>query len=598
MWAGGLTWRPVTLRADHLRARTRQRTLRRTTRPDRCGAPARHPAARAAWPPSEAAPGLRRPRSRRRRSAHAPGQPVHASARPAARTLQPPPRPATPEPHRRRRPADWLARPRARVRPVGSARASERPRAAKTPPSRPRRHGPVPGRPTARAPRQPPHRVPAPPPPGATPAGRGRVRDRSPRPAPGAPPGALAARPTGTQPNAPGDGGTAPAFRSPATRPLRRPPRPRSESRAARRRARPVRGRRPVRPRPPATASACRRGAPRAGADSSPRSAPGLRSALALPAPPPARIRPPTGWGSALAAARAAPADCPWSRLGRDLVPAHPAEPERPSATAHARPRSASPGPRALEAPEAAHQARARRTSAQHARPEAAGPRTPAPARTPDPATARHRPQPEAALSPLLPRVGSAPPTRPRTDRAYPRRAARTRFRARRAAEPQATQGDRAAARTAGAGRRRPAPSLIPLRRPGSPAYLALSQSRTRAAPTCPPPPHRAPPVPTRVRISDPRSGRRAPHAPAGVPGASASAWIAPACPSPPERKPQRHTQTNLARTAGRSDSCAMRLANFDLVDPRPLGDLRVSASPGERGGVISARTAVLHPGL
>src|SRR4029077_3651580 len=116
-------------------------------------------------------------------------------------------------------------------------------------------------------------------------------------------------------------------------------------------------------------------------------------------------------------------------RLGSALVSAHPAEPARPSATAHVRPRSANPGPRALEAPEAPHLAPVRRTSAQRARPEADAPRTPAPARTPDPATARHRPQPEAVLSPLLPRAGSAPPTRPRTDRAYPRCAARTRSR-------------------------------------------------------------------------------------------------------------------------------------------------------------------------
>src|ERR1700746_3587498 len=137
MWAGGLTWQPVTLRADHLRARTRQRTERRTTRPDRCGARARHPAARAALPPSEEAPGLRCPRSRRRQSAHATGQPVHVSTPPAAPTLPPPPPPrpppppprlATPEPHRTRRPAGPLARPRARVRPVGPARASARPR--------------------------------------------------------------------------------------------------------------------------------------------------------------------------------------------------------------------------------------------------------------------------------------------------------------------------------------------------------------------------------------------------------------------------------------------------------------------------------------
>src|SRR6202042_2077445 len=73
------TWRPGIPRADHLRARTRPRTGRRTTRPDRCGARARYPAARAAWPPSAAAPGLRCPRSRRRRSARATGQPVPAS---------------------------------------------------------------------------------------------------------------------------------------------------------------------------------------------------------------------------------------------------------------------------------------------------------------------------------------------------------------------------------------------------------------------------------------------------------------------------------------------------------------------------------------
>ena len=35
-------------------------------------------------------------------------------------------------------------------------------------------------------------------------------------------------------------------------------------------------------------------------------------------------------------------------------------------------------------------------------------------------------------------------------------------------------------------------------------------------------------------------------------------------------RKPRHHTKTNLATTAGRSDSCAMRLANFDLAGPPP----------------------------
>src|SRR5690348_14187295 len=96
-------------------------------------------------------------------------------------------------------------------------------------------------------------------------------------------------------------------------------------------------------------------------------------------------------------------------------------------------------------------------------------PRTPAPALRPGPATAHHRPR--TAVAGLLPPppARSAPPPRPGTGPAQLLRAARTLSPGRPAAEPEAAPAGPAAACTANAARRTPAPSPFRPRRPGHP---------------------------------------------------------------------------------------------------------------------------------
>src|SRR6516165_5466239 len=95
--------------------------------------------------------------------------------------------------------------------------------------------------------------------------------------------------------------------------------------------------------------------------------------------------------------------------------PAHRARTGPPTATASGRHDLASHAPPAPKAPGTAHPARARRRPAPPARPAAAAPRTPAPAPTPHPATAHHRPRTTAAGPPPPPPAKSAPPARPET---------------------------------------------------------------------------------------------------------------------------------------------------------------------------------------
>src|SRR5262249_36012930 len=147
--------------------------------------------------------------------------------------------------------------------------------------------------------------------------------------------------------------------------------------------------------------------------------------------------------------------------------------PPNPAARGH--PARAGPAPPSPPARGTAHPDRGRRRSARPVRPVAAAPRRPAPARRPGLATAHHRPR-TAAAAPRPPLTArSARPARPGTGPARLPRAARTRPPARRAADPADAPAGPAAARTADGRWRTPAPSLIPLLRPGPPA--------------CPPPP-------------------------------------------------------------------------------------------------------------
>ena len=83
---------------------------------------------------------------------------------------------------------------------------------------------------------------------------------------------------------------------------------------------------------------------------------------------------------------------------------------------------------------------------------------TPRSAPTPDPATARHRRHTAADAARPPPRTGSTPPTRRGTDPGLRRRSSRTRSPWPAAAAPEASRAGRAAARTADADWRRPAP--------------------------------------------------------------------------------------------------------------------------------------------
>ena len=209
-----------TSRRSPARARTARRKMQPARRPDRSRARARHPAARAVWPRSAAAPEPRRPRLEANaiwpRNSSTRARPSSSSGPASARRQQL---------ESRVERASLQMRLRGGERALGSPRGIARQRDRSLQKRRRRRHaarGPAPDRPTARAQKRPPRRVPAPPPPDATPDDRGPAPDRSPPPTPGAPPGVPPPPPTRTRPNAPADGGISPARRSSATRRLRR----------------------------------------------------------------------------------------------------------------------------------------------------------------------------------------------------------------------------------------------------------------------------------------------------------------------------------------------------------------------------------------
>ena len=385
-------------------------------------------------------------------------------------------------------------------RPGGPGRPSARPRAARTPPPRPGRRGPGPGPLTAPAPRPPPHRVPAPP-----------------RQVPGPPVRITVAV---------GHLGQRPVHRPPLLRRRRRvdrrpdqrmpePHRPpisqqpvglgrrRSrgrDRRAARPPARPAPDPRPARPPRPAAATACRPGS----ASSRRRKRCSIRAGSRRAGQPePARqLR----RASARAAAPAAPAGCLASRPRSGPGPAHRAGTGPPSPAARGRPRPAGPDLQVRQPPELL--ARLARGEDQ---PDRLGQQPPRHERQ----HLRRRPvQPlrvidHAQQRPVLRHLrqqGSARPARPgtgpaRAPVAQPERdAQRVALRTR-----QVAPAGPAAARTADAGRRTPAPSPIPPPPPGPPACPPPPRPGTPAAPTCPPPPHPAPPAPARARSQIPQ---------------------------------------------------------------------------------------------
>ena len=218
--------------------------------------------------------------------AHSP-QPPEAPARPPARRTRT-------SPALRRAPADR----------VGPNPGSARPLARGTRPLRRCRREPARARPSAPARRPRARRDPKPRARDATRADRDRPRDRSPRPARGAPPGGPARAPPGRPPSAPAGDGTARGHRSRSTRRsapvLRRPLRARARRpRATARSCRP-----PARPRPSAAVAGCRPGATRAGAGSSARSGSQRRRRREV------RIRPRALPASMPAATRAGRAGC------------------------------------------------------------------------------------------------------------------------------------------------------------------------------------------------------------------------------------------------------------------------------------------------
>ena len=298
---GARPGRPARRRADRRRSPDDLRTALRPTRRGRSRARGSGRAARAAWPPSAAAP---EPRSRRwpTRLARAAGPPGRAGARPAS---PPPLWPATRE--RRRTPprAGWLARLPARGPRVAQGHASARPSAAGTRPPRRARRAPARVRPTARARRRPPRRVPVP-------LRRGARHDGPRRPAASVTCASVRCtarrscerrRSIDRRAHQRMEERHAFADRQQPfglVRSRGREP----DARVARPRATRAEGRRRAPPRRPAAAAASPRGAPRVAAGSSPRSARTTR------APLPARTRPATASRPTPAAARGSPAGC------------------------------------------------------------------------------------------------------------------------------------------------------------------------------------------------------------------------------------------------------------------------------------------------
>ena len=192
----------------------------------------------------------------------------HDRARRAVRPLLPPPDGA---PHRTHQPGSSSRQPLTLGRHVARGPVSVRPSAAGKRPQQRARHESAPARQTSPARRPRPRRDPTRPGRGARHGGRGRSRDRWPRPALGVPCDAFPAMRPGRSRNGEAGGGIPRVYRSragpPPPRALLRPP----GCRARRQPARTGWDHRPDRPTPATTGAACHGEAGLSGAGSSPR---------------------------------------------------------------------------------------------------------------------------------------------------------------------------------------------------------------------------------------------------------------------------------------------------------------------------------------
>ena len=135
---------------------------------------------------------------------------------------------------------------------------------------------------------------------------------------------------------------------------------------------------------------------------------------------------------------------------------------------------------------------------------------TPRSAPTPDPTTARHRPHTAADAARPPPRTDSTPPTRRGTDPGLRRRSSRTRSPWPAAAAPEASRAGRAAARTADADWRRPAPRPIGPPPPARRSHQAPTRSGIPTAPSFRSRPRPAAPASGSHRAGSPRPGHPA----------------------------------------------------------------------------------------